>query len=94
MKVTKELVIHIAELAHLKLKENEIEKFQNELNQILEYVDKLNEIDTSRVEPLSHPLPTKNIFREDKVGKSVTREEALKNAPDATDEFFKVPKVI
>lgn len=94
MRVTKELVIHIAELAHLKLKEDEIEKFQNELNQILEYVDKLNEIDTSNVAPLSHPLSTINVFREDIVEKSILREEALKNAPEATEEFFKVPKVI
>ncbi|MFN4111334.1 MAG: Asp-tRNA(Asn)/Glu-tRNA(Gln) amidotransferase subunit GatC [Ignavibacteria bacterium] len=94
MKVTKELVIHIAELAHLKLKEDEIEKFQKELNQILEYIEKLNEVDTSNVEPLSHPLPTINVFREDKVQGSIPREEALKNAPDATEEFFKVPRVI
>ncbi|MCX8056773.1 MAG: Asp-tRNA(Asn)/Glu-tRNA(Gln) amidotransferase subunit GatC [Ignavibacteria bacterium] len=94
MKVTKELVLHIAELAHLKLREDEIKKFQNELNQILEYVDKLNEIDTSNVEPLSHPLPTINVFREDKVEVSIDREEALRNAPERTEEFFKVPKVI
>lgn len=94
MKVTKEVIIHIAELAHLKLREDEIEKFEKELNQILEYVDKLNEIDTSNVEALSHPLPTLNIFREDKVEKSISREEALKNAPESTEEFFRVPKVI
>lgn len=94
MKVTRELVIHIAELAHLKLKEDEIEKFQKELNQILEYVENLNEIDTSNVEPLSHPLPAINVFREDNVQESIPREEALKNAPDATEEFFKVPRVI
>lgn len=94
MKVTKELVLHIAELAHLKLRDDEVEKFQKELNQILDYVDKLNEIDTSEVEPLSHPLPTVNVFREDKIEKSISREEALKNAPEATEEFFKVPKVI
>ncbi len=94
MKVTKELVLHIAELAHLKLRDDEIEKFQKELNQILEYVEKLNEIDTSKIEPLSHPLPVINVFREDKVEKSITSEEALKNSPDATEEFFKVPKVI
>ncbi len=94
MKITKELILHIAELSHLKLKEDEIEKFQIELNQILEYVDNLNEIDTSSIEPLSHPLPIVNVFREDRVEKSITREEALKNAPEATDEFFKVPKVI
>lgn len=94
MKVTRELVIHIAELAHLKLKEDEIEKFQKELNQILEYVENLNEIDTSNVEPLSHPLPAINVFREDNVQDSIPREEALKNAPDSTEEFFKVPRVI
>lgn len=94
MKITRELVLHIAELANLKLKEEEIEKFQKELNQILEYVEKLNELDTSDVEPLSHPLPVINVMREDKLQKSVEREEALKNAPDSTEEFFKVPKVI
>ncbi|MCR4418184.1 MAG: Asp-tRNA(Asn)/Glu-tRNA(Gln) amidotransferase subunit GatC [Ignavibacteria bacterium] len=94
MKVTRELVIHIAELAHLKLKDDEIEKFQQELNQILEYVDKLNELETENVEPLSHPLPVINVAREDKLVPSVKREEALKNAPDSTEEFFKVPKVI
>jgi aspartyl-tRNA(Asn)/glutamyl-tRNA(Gln) amidotransferase subunit C len=94
MKVTKELVLHIAELAQLKLREDEIEKFQEELTQILSYVEKLNEIDTSQVEPLSHPLPTINVYREDKKETSLPREEALKNAPDSTEEFFKVPKVI
>jgi aspartyl-tRNA(Asn)/glutamyl-tRNA(Gln) amidotransferase subunit C len=94
MKVTKELVLHIAELAQLKLREDEIEKFQEELTQILSYVEKLNEIDTSQVEPLSHPLPTINVYRDDKKETSLSREEALKNAPDSTEEFFKVPKVI
>lgn len=94
MKITKELVLHIAELAHLKLRDDEVEKFQKELNQILDYVDKLNEIDTSQVEPLSHPLPIVNVFRDDKTEESIPREEALKNAPEATEEFFKVPKVI
>lgn len=94
MKVTKELVLHIAELAHLKLRDDEVEKFQKELDQILEYVEKLNEIDTSKVEPLSHPSPVINVFREDYVKKSIKSEEALKNSPDATEEFFKVPKVI
>lgn len=94
MKVTKELVLHIAELAYLKLRDDEVEKFQKELDQILEYVEKLNEIDTSKVEPLSHPSPVINVFREDYVKKSIKSEEALKNSPDATEEFFKVPKVI
>lgn len=94
MELTKELINHIAELAHLKLTDEEIKKFQKELSQILDYVNQLNEVDTSNVEPLHHPLPLTNVFREDNVKKSIEREEALKNAPDSTDEFFKVPKVI
>ncbi len=94
MELTKELINHIAELAHLKLTEEEIEKFQKELSQILDYVNQLNEVDTSNVDPLHHPLSLTNVFREDKVKESIEREEALKNAPDSTNEFFKVPKVI
>lgn len=94
MELTKELITHIAELAHLKLTDEEIKKFQKELSQILDYVNQLNEVDTSNVEPLHHPLLLMNVFREDKVKKSIEREKALKNAPDSTDEFFKVPKVI
>jgi aspartyl-tRNA(Asn)/glutamyl-tRNA(Gln) amidotransferase subunit C len=94
MRITKELILHIAELAHLKLRDDEIEKMHQDLNQILEYVDKLNEINTEEVEPLSHPLPVINVLREDKLQVSIEREEALRNAPDATEEFFKVPKVI
>jgi len=94
MRITKELILHIAELAHLKLRDDEIEKMYQDLNQILEYVDKLNEINTEEVEPLSHPLPVINVLREDKLQVSIEREEALRNAPDATEEFFKVPKVI
>ncbi|RPI67050.1 MAG: Asp-tRNA(Asn)/Glu-tRNA(Gln) amidotransferase subunit GatC, partial [Ignavibacteriales bacterium] len=62
--------------------------------QILAYVDKLNEADTENVEPLSYPVEGSNIFREDELKPSVSRDEALKNAPDQDDEFFKVPKVI
>ncbi len=94
MRITKELILHIAELAHLKLRDDEIEKMHQDLNQILEYVDKLNEINTEEIEPLTHPLPVINVLREDKLQVSIEREEALRNAPDATEEFFKVPKVI
>jgi aspartyl-tRNA(Asn)/glutamyl-tRNA(Gln) amidotransferase subunit C len=94
MAVTREEVKHIAKLAKLNLTEEEEISFQKELSSILDYMDKLNEIDTSNVEPLSHPITVENVFREDEVKKSISREEALKNAPDATEEFFKVPKVI
>lgn len=94
MKVSRDEVIRIAELAKLKLTEEEIVKFQIELSKILEYVEQLKEIDTREVKPLSHPVSRVNIFREDKVTKSTDREEALSNAPERTEEFFKVPKVI
>jgi aspartyl-tRNA(Asn)/glutamyl-tRNA(Gln) amidotransferase subunit C len=57
-------------------------------------MEKLNELDTSEVKPLSHPVENSNVFRDDKIVPSVSREDALKNAPDSTEEFFKVPKII
>ncbi len=94
MAVTKKDVEYIADLARLKFNEDELEKFTGQLNEILSYVEKLNELDTSNVEPLSHPVAGSNVFREDIVKPSIDREEALKNAPDKNELFFKVPKVI
>ena len=94
MSVTKKDVEYIAELARLKFKEEELESFTHQLNEILNYVDKLNELDTENVEPLSHPIENVNVFRNDELKKSITTKDALKNAPDRNDEFFKVPKVI
>ncbi|MEK6552424.1 MAG: Asp-tRNA(Asn)/Glu-tRNA(Gln) amidotransferase subunit GatC [Bacteroidota bacterium] len=94
MSVTKKDVEYIAELARLKFKEEELESFTHQLNEILSYVDKLNQLDTENIEPLSHPVENINVFRNDELKQSISTEEALKNAPDKTDEFFKVPKVI
>lgn len=94
MSVTKKDVEKIAELARLKFDDKELENFTNDMNNILSYVDKLNEPDTENVEPLSHPNEGSNIFRDDLLKKSTTTDEALKNAPDKDDKFFKVPKVI
>jgi len=94
MAVTKKEVEQIAELARLQLDESELEDYTIQLNKILEYVEKLNELDTEKVKPLSHPIEGENVFREDIVKPSVDREEALKNAPSKDDEYFKVPKVI
>jgi len=94
MSVSKEDVKKIAELARLEFNEKEIENYTSEMNQILEYVDKLNELDTENVKPLSHPIENSNVFREDVLKESTPREEGLKNAPDASTEHFKVPKVI
>ncbi len=94
MAVTKKEVEQIAELARLQLDESELEDYTIQLNKILEHVEKLNELDTEKVKPLSHPIEGENVFREDIVKPSVDREEALKNAPSKDDEYFKVPKVI
>ena len=94
MSVTLKDVEHIAELARLTFSKEELENFTHQLNQILGYVGKLNELDTENVEPLSHPVEGNNVFREDELKPSIQREEALKNAPDSDDEFLKVPKVI
>ncbi|MGE5354441.1 MAG: Asp-tRNA(Asn)/Glu-tRNA(Gln) amidotransferase subunit GatC [Acidobacteriota bacterium] len=94
MSVTRKDVEYIAALAKLKFSESELESFTGELNQILGYMEKLNELDTTDVEPLSYPVEVTEVLREDKRMPSVPTEEALKNAPAATEEFFKVPKVI
>ena len=94
MSVSKTEVEKIADLARLHISENDKEKYTVQLNMILEYMDQLNKVDTSDVEPLSHPFELTNIFREDEVQPSLPVEEALKNAPDKSGNYFKVPKVI
>lgn len=94
MAITIKDVEHIAKLAKLEFTDAEKEKFTHQLNQILEYVEQMNKLDTSRVEPLSHVIELSNVFRVDEVKQGVSTEEALKNAPSKTEEFFKVPKVI
>ncbi len=85
---------YIAELARLNFSGPELEKMTQELNEILGYIEKLNELDTSTVEPLSHPLEMTNVFREDLAVPSTPQAEALKNAPNKDDSFFRAPKVI
>ncbi len=94
MSVTIKDVEHIAELARLEFNESEKQKLTHELNEILKYVEKLDELDTSNVEPLSHVIELSNVFRDDVVKPSISTEEALKNAPAKKDTFFRVPKVI
>ncbi|MFO7527116.1 MAG: Asp-tRNA(Asn)/Glu-tRNA(Gln) amidotransferase subunit GatC [Ignavibacteriaceae bacterium] len=94
MPVTKKDVEKIAELARLKFSDDELQSFTKDMNRILEYVEKLKELNTENIEPLSHPNRGTNVFRDDELKNSVQPEEALKNAPDKDDKFFKVPKVI
>lgn len=87
-------VEHIALLARLSLTEEEKERFGSQLSSILSYVGKLNEIDTSDIEPTSHVLEMKNILREDELRPSLPVEDALMNAPDRSGNFYRVPKII
>lgn len=84
----------VAQLARLTLKEEEKEKILEQVNQILQYVEKLNEVDTEGIEPLSHSMDLVNVMREDLEKESLSQEEVLKNAPSKNDKFFIVPKVV
>lgn len=94
MKVTKETIEHVANLARLNLTDTEKEKLTSEMENIISYVDKLNELDTLNVKPKEHVIPVKNVFRKDRVEKSYEREKILENAPSWEDGCFKVPKVV
>jgi aspartyl-tRNA(Asn)/glutamyl-tRNA(Gln) amidotransferase subunit C len=87
-------VEHIAHLAKLRLSEEEEDTFGAQLSGILAYVEKLNELDTSGVEPTSHVLALGNVMREDILRPSLPTDEALLNAPDRADDFYRVPKII
>lgn len=93
-KITPEHVRHIAKLARLKLTDSEVLLFQKDLNSILEYVETLRELDAENVPPMSHVIPMKNVWREDKPAKAGKPEEILSNAPAREKGFFKVPKII
>lgn len=94
MPVNENDVKYIARLAHLSLSEKETLEYTHKLNDILKYVEKLNELDTENVEPLAYPVEMTNVFREDIQRDSTPREQALRNAPDRGEEYFRVPKVI
>ncbi len=87
-------VEHIAHLARLALTAEEKEKFGTQLSSILTYVEKLKELDTSGIEPTSHVLAIHNVMREDGMRPSLPKDDALKNAPDRADDFYRVPKII
>jgi aspartyl-tRNA(Asn)/glutamyl-tRNA(Gln) amidotransferase subunit C len=94
MSVTKEDVKYVADLAHLQLTEEESKSLENDMNQILDYMTTLQELDTSDVEPLEHVIDLEYRLRKDKAKEPVDHEEALKNAPDADSDYFRVPRVI
>ncbi len=94
MKISKEDVLKVAELARLEFNDEELERFTEQLGNILEYIEQLNELDTENVEPTSHVLDISTPLREDTVLKTLTTEEVLQNAPESEDDFFVVPQVI
>lgn len=94
MALTREQVQHVALLSRLALTDEQTDKIAHQLDAILGYIEKLNELDTTGVEPLSHPLKLQNVLRDDKLAPSLDREEALKNAPKQRQGFFEVPRII
>ena len=91
--ISREDVEYVAGLARLELTEHEIQEYTVQLNSILEYAAMLDTLDTENVVPTAHAVPLHNILREDRVRESIDHEKALKNAPDAEDGFFRVPKI-
>jgi aspartyl-tRNA(Asn)/glutamyl-tRNA(Gln) amidotransferase subunit C len=94
MSITAKDVKHIATLSRLNVPADELDKFQEQFNQILNYAEILKKVDTTGIEPSPYVLPTSNVFREDVPQPGVTHEEAMKNAPEEHNGGFKVPRVI
>ncbi|MEI7590838.1 MAG: Asp-tRNA(Asn)/Glu-tRNA(Gln) amidotransferase subunit GatC [Deltaproteobacteria bacterium] len=94
MKIDKAEVTHVANLARLEFSEEEKDKFTHQLNNILSYMEKLNQVDTDGIAPTTHAVELQNAFREDIVKPSLSNEMVMANAPDKAGDCFRVPKVI
>jgi len=92
--ITRQQVLHIATLARLELDEAEVESFREDLDEILGYVEKLEQLDTTGVEPTTHAVELVMQLRGDAVEQRLTGDDVLGNAPDVADEHFRVPKVV
>ena len=92
--ISKQDVEHVAMLARLEFSQEQLEAFTKQLNDILGYIEKLNELDTGDVEPTAHVLPLHNVTREDISRDYFDNETALRNAPDKKDGMFRVPKIV
>lgn len=93
MSIDIEEVKHIAHLSRLELTDEEAKLYSGHLSRILDYAEKLKELDVDNVPPLSHPLPMKNVYRGDRVEASLPNEDALSNAPEKDGPYFRVPRV-
>ncbi len=94
MKIDRKDVEKLAHLSRLELTEEELASMESDMNKMLQFVEKINEMDLEGVEPLAYMSDEVNILREDEVKQDITHEEALKNAPDKDTDYFRVPKVI
>lgn len=94
MRINEQDVAYVARLARLSLSAKELKTMTDQMDAILDYVDKLNELDTANIEPTAHAVPMANAFRADEVVTSIGVEAALSNAPAAADGCFVVPRVI
>ena len=94
MEVNDQLIDKLSHLARLQFKDEEKDEIKRDLEKMIGFVEKLKEVDTTGIEPLLHMSDGVNILREDDVKTSISREEALKNAPDHDENFFRTPKVI
>jgi len=92
--ITKDDVAYVAKLAHLDLDEPTKARMREDMASILGYVEKLNELDTAKVEPMMHVLDIQNVFREDASRTWLSRDDALRNAPDTDGEYFLVPRIL
>jgi aspartyl-tRNA(Asn)/glutamyl-tRNA(Gln) amidotransferase subunit C len=92
--ITREEVLHVANLARLALSEEEVERLQYELGRILEYFQQLQALDTENAPTASHVLPMTNVYRADEPKPSLPREDVLANAPDQIEGFFRVPRIL
>ena len=94
MKIDDTMIEKISRLAYLEFGEEERENIRKDLEQILTFVEKLNELDTENIDPLVYLSENRDVLREDKATRTITTEEALINAPEKNGSFFKVPRVI
>ncbi len=94
MSISKDEVRYIASLARLRFTEAEEDRLAHEMNDMLDYVDQLRTLDTSEVPPMAHVLDLNNVTRPDELEERISHDEALRNAPDADGDYFRVPKVI
>lgn len=94
MKISKEDITHVAKLARLELSAGEVDEMTVQVDRILSYVEKLNELDTNGIRPTTHAIDVCNAFRDDKVGSSLSQDDSLANGPETSTEAFVVPRII